>query len=76
MTERNLMDAKQRIEVESLERLAASKEQLARDIDAKTHVLFSPRDHAFWNRSQRADDLRAKARDLRDRASRIRRQSA
>lgn len=70
------MDGMQRIKVESLERLAASKEQLAKDMDATTHVRFSPRDNHFWNRTQRADDLRAKAKDLRDEATRIRRQSA
>lgn len=76
MTERNSMDARQRIEVESLERLAASKEQRARDMDARNHVQFSPRSHEFWNQSDRADSLRAEAQGLRDRAERIRRQSA
>jgi hypothetical protein len=64
------------IEADRLDEQAASLESKADEIDVEQHVYFNPRRQFYWNAEERAENYRAKARQLRAQAAEIRRRSA
>lgn len=67
------MDPRTYAEISSLERRAAMREQLAEEREARAPVYYGGGSYNHIESMTRAEEYRTEARELRDRAERLRR---